>query len=135
MSYIPDELRKFVRQRAKNCCEYCLLSEKFTIKRHEIDHITAEKHGGDAIEVNLCLSCHDCNRHKGSDLTTFDPFTKQIVKLFDPRNQLWSDHFELDGPIIRGISSTGRATVNLLQVNDEPRVLERLLLIAQGLYP
>ncbi|MCA0452829.1 MAG: HNH endonuclease [Chloroflexi bacterium] len=135
MTHIPDTLRILVRQRANNNCEYCLLNERFTIKRHEIDHITAEKHGGDTIDSNLCLSCHDCNRHKGSDLTTFDPITKQLVRLFDPRNQIWIDHFELDGPITRGKSAIGRATVNLLQMNDEPRVLERLLLIAQGLYP
>jgi hypothetical protein len=111
------------------------MSEQFTIKRHEIDHITAEKHGGDTIEMNLCLSCHDCNRHKGSDLTSIDPLTKQTVGLFNPRTQNWRDHFELDGPIIRGLSPTGRTTLTLLQFNDEARVLERLLLIAQGLYP
>lgn len=44
MSYISSSLRDFVFERANRRCEYCLLHNKYTMKRHEIDHIYAEKH-------------------------------------------------------------------------------------------
>jgi HNH endonuclease len=135
MTYIPDALRRLVRERGRNCCEYCLINEAYTIKRHEIDHIRAEKHLGETVEPNLCLSCHDCNRHKGTDLTTFDPETNENVSLFHPRLDRWSDHFKLDGAIIKPLTPQGRATVRLLSFNDDKRVLERELLIEQGRYP
>ena len=93
MTYIPDRMRRDVFQQAHGCCEYCLLNEIYTIKRHEIDHIYAEKHGGLTILINLCLGCVDCNRHKGSDLASLDPETGEPVFLFHPRRDKWSDPF------------------------------------------
>ena len=135
MTYIADTLRRLVRERAGYRCEYCLINEAYTIKRHEIDHIFAEKHDGLTEESNLCLSCHDCNRHKGTDLTTFDPLTGEKVSLFHPRLDQWHDHFQILEGYIQPITAIGRATTKLLHFNDDTRVLERLLLIAQKRYP
>ena len=93
------------------------------------------KHGGATIAENTALACIDCNRHKGSDLTAIDPISNQIVRVFDPRNQQWHDHFYLDGATILGMSATGRATVIMLRLNDPMRVLERSFLIEVGRYP
>lgn len=125
MSYVSDDLRKLIYTRASNKCEYCLIDELYTIKRHEIDHIVAEKHGGLTNDDNLCLSCFDCNRHKGSDLTSIDPETNTIVRLFNPRTLIWSDHFTYSNGYILGKTSIGRVTANLLQFNNEDRVNER----------
>ncbi len=57
MTYIPDELRRLITERASNRCEYCLMSNDVYILQHEIDHIYAEKHGGETVDENLCLSC------------------------------------------------------------------------------
>jgi len=81
MSYIPESLRQFVYERAKGRCEYCLIRDDDVYSPHEVDHIYAEKHGGATTEANLCLSCFDCNRHKGSDLTSLDPDTGEIARL------------------------------------------------------
>lgn len=70
MTCIPAEIRRAVRERAKGCCEYCRIPEPYTFMTHEVDHIYAEKHGGETLEANLCLSCWICNRHKGTDLTS-----------------------------------------------------------------
>ena len=72
MTYIPESLRRLVRNRAGNCCEYYLLSESDNFLSHEVDHIISEKHGGATEADNLCLSCFDCNRHKGSDIGSID---------------------------------------------------------------
>lgn len=135
MSSIPDELRRFVYNRANGRCEYCLMPADYAVKRHEIDHVRAEKHGGKTLESNLCLSCFQCNRHKGSDLTSIDPLTDQIVPLFDPRLDKWGDHFRLNGAMIEPLTAKGRATVFLLQMNDEDSVDDRQTLMRLGRYP
>lgn len=76
---------------------------------------------------NLALSCLSCNRHKGSDLTSFDPVTGDVTRLFDPRSQVWAEHFELDRGRIRGLSAIGRTTVMLLKFNTPTAVLNRQL--------
>lgn len=134
-SSIPNLLRQLTSDRAKGQCEYCLIHQNFSIYSHEVDHIIAVKHGGQTIAENLALSCLPCNRYKGSDLATFDPLTGEIVPLFNPRTQIWSEHFRLDNGQIIGITPTGRATVFLLKLNEPKRLQIRQILIAQRLYP
>lgn len=126
---IPLSLRQLVIQRARGKCEYCLIHQDVSIYSHEVDHIIALKHGGQTIAENLALSCLPCNRHKGSDLATFDPIGNEIVPLFNPRCQLWTDHFKFDSVRIVGITPTGRATVFLLMLNSPTRLLNRRVLI------
>lgn len=57
MTYISTELRRFVVERAGNCCEYCLLSQENNFLPFEVDHIISEKHSGETSRDNLCLSC------------------------------------------------------------------------------
>jgi HNH endonuclease len=132
LTYIASELRLRVRERADNRCEYCHIPEGYTFHAHEIDHIYAEKHGGETIESNLCLSCWICNRHKGTDLTSFDPDTGIITPLFHPRNDRWKDHFHLNGAVIESLSATGRTTITLLRLNKRERIDERQILIGLG---
>lgn len=101
-----------------------------------IDHVIAEKHGGETAEHNLCLSCYWCNSYKGSDLSSVDwTAGGQIVPLFNPRQQIWSEHFRLDGAHIQPLTASGRVTVYLLRLNAEERLDERELLLALGDYP
>ncbi|NEQ99318.1 MAG: HNH endonuclease [Cyanothece sp. SIO2G6] len=134
-SQISPSLRNAVSQRANAKCEYCQLSQSASIYTHEVDHIIAIKHDGATTLENLALTCLQCNRHKGSDLTTFDPQTGDLVRLFNPRTQVWSDHFGLNGPLIFGKTPIGRATTKLLQLNHSRRLLERQILMEQGDYP
>lgn len=131
---ISAELRKFVIQRASACCEYCLIHQDFSIYTHEVDHIIAVKHSGETTSDNLALSCLSCNRHKGSDFATIDQVTKEIVPLFNPRNQVWDEHFYLKGATIEGKTQIGQGTARLLQFNVPNRVLERQVLINQEQY-
>jgi hypothetical protein len=133
---ISAELRQLVSQRAQGRCEYCLLHEDFSIYTHEVDHVIAQKHDGPTTAENLALSCLSCNRHKGTDLTTFDPATGEIATLFTPRSQVWLEHFLLNNNgSIDGITPTGRATAKLLMFNTPTRILERQILITRGDYP
>src|SRR5207247_5166116 len=100
---------------------------------HQVDHIIAEKHGGQTDADNLALSCIVCNKRKGSDLTSIDPVSGAIVPLFHPRKDRWSSHFQLVGGRVEPLTAIGRATVRLLQLNDPDRVEEREALLAAGL--
>ena len=122
-------------ERSGERCEYCLIPESLTLAVHWVDHIVAEKHGGQTDESNLALSCVLCNQHKGSDLTSIDPEGGQITPLFHPRRDRWLDHFRLAGAHIHPITPVGRATVRLLQLNHPERIEERELLLRLGLLP
>jgi 5-methylcytosine-specific restriction endonuclease McrA len=132
---VPDRLRRLVRERAQGRCEYCLIHELDMYYPHEPDHVIAEKHGGATSLDNLAWSCFYCNRFKGSDLASIDPITHKVVVLFHPREQKWNRHFHLNGALIEGTTSSGRATVTLLRMNDSERVAYRLGLIEIGHYP
>ncbi|WP_437874337.1 HNH endonuclease [Sorangium sp. So ce513] len=135
MKHIPTALRRLVHERAGGACEYCLFPEWLAFAAHEIDHIVAQKHGGGTTEDNLALSCALCNKHKGSDLASFDPETGELVAIFHPRRQRWRDHFQIAGSAIVGLTAGARATVRLLQLNHPNRLAERALLIEAGLIP
>ncbi|MGE0756760.1 MAG: HNH endonuclease [Pirellulaceae bacterium] len=57
MSSRPSaELRRQVVERACNRCEYCLIHQDDGVAAHQIDHVMAEKHGGETTLANLALS-------------------------------------------------------------------------------
>ena len=84
---ISAALRREVRERARERCEYCLLAESQAFFPPEPDHLIALKHGGKTVSANLALACFDCNRFKGSDIASLDPITGELVGLFNPRTQ------------------------------------------------
>jgi hypothetical protein len=132
---ISFSLRQLVIERAQGRCEYCLIHQDFSIYTHEIDHIIAVKHGGQTLSENLALSCLPCNRHKGSDFATLDPNNGEIIRLFNPRLQVWDEHFTLKNAEIIGITDIGQATSRLLMFNTSSRMRSRQSLSDQNLYP
>lgn len=101
---------------------------------HQIDHLIPRKQEGETAEHNLACACIDCNRFKGSDIAAFDLETGVLTMLFNPRTQVWADHFTPDGAIISGQTAVGRVTVRLLRFNDPLRLLQRQVLIDAGQY-
>ena len=120
------QTRDFVQRRAGNRCEYCRIPQAvnafFTF---HVEHIVAVQHQGTDDTENLAFACHRCNAYKGTNLSSVDPETAQIVALFHPRREEWRDHFEQAGGVVRGLTSTGRATVRLLNMNAPHRVESR----------
>jgi hypothetical protein len=95
----------------------------------QIDHVLAEKHGGETVESNLALACTQCNRHKGPNIAGFDAETSQIVRLFNPRADTWEEHFEAGGPRLRGKTAIGRVTVDVSRMNGADQLLVRNALL------
>ncbi|MBX3059232.1 MAG: HNH endonuclease [Anaerolineae bacterium] len=125
--YIPKEWRTAVIERANGRCEYCL-KPQVSYFAHEVDHVTARKHGGETTLDNLAFACFECNRNKGSDIASVDPESGELTFLFNPRTQKWNDHFHLLDGRIEPLTAYGRVTVFLLQLNHEGRVQERVAL-------
>ena len=110
--------RKFVRSRARNRCEYYQLLQRNSVLPHEIDHIRAKKHHGPTTNDNTCLSCARCNAAKGSNVAGYDPATGELVPLFNPRRDVWNEHFAWDGAILVGRSAVGRSyKIDVLRIN------------------
>lgn len=133
-TYISAKLRRLVIKRAENTCEYCLIHEDDTFFGCQIDHILSEKHGGLTESENLALSCTFCNLHKGSDIASVSS-AGELVRFFDPRTDQWSEHFALDGAIIKSSTAIGEVTARILQFNSHERQLERKALTEVGRYP
>jgi hypothetical protein len=118
--------------RARRRCEYCRLPQAESELPFSIDHIKARKHQGTTTLDNLALACTFCNLHKGPNIGGSDPVTGQFCRLFNPRNDRLADHFRWDGLKIRGITSIGRVTVEVLVMNAEEQLAARRILLRSG---
>ena len=118
---VSNQSRQLVRRRAKYLCEYCHSPEFLSPDRFTIDHLTPKSLGGSDDIDNLALACSRCNSRRYNFTTGIDLETQQEVPLFNPRQHLWADHFiwTADGLSILGITTTGRATCDRLDMNDK----------------
>lgn len=136
-SYIPKSLREQVTIDARSRCGYCQTAARITGTPMEIDHIVPESLGGSTDRANLWLSCSMCNDHKGNRIAAPDPQTAEVVRFFDPRQQIWQEHFEwsAEGDLIIGKSATGRATTSALRLNRAELVEARRGWVIAGWHP
>ena len=130
-------LRRLVVERARGCCEYCLSQANFSTQPFSVEHIFPLDKGGLTESDNLALSCQGCNNHKYNKTEGIDPITRQMVELYHPRRQAWSDHFAWndDYTLILGLTPTGRATVETLHLNRTGIVNLRRVLYAVRQHP
>lgn len=66
-----------------------------------------------------------------------EPKTQRRLRLFNPRLQIWNEHFRWsdDYGLVLGKTPTGRATVAALKMN-QPRIVQiRLIWASLGLHP
>ena len=89
---------------------------------------------GSSEEQNLAWSCVHCNISKGVNIAGYDPITKQLTPLFNPRTQHWDAHFRLNGAVIEGTTPIGRVTVKILSINEPEMIQARQTLIEKGLF-
>jgi hypothetical protein len=137
MSSLNKQLRRRIQDQAKNRCGYCQSQQQYVLGKLEIDHIIPVAAGGTNNEENLWLACRLCNSYKGVQTETADPLSGKLVKLFNPRQQGWADHFAWtdDGDQIIGLTPCGRATVIALQLNNVVAVMVRRAWVRAGWHP
>jgi hypothetical protein len=133
-SYVSESIRRLVRERAQNRCEYYGMTQEIQGATFHIEHIVSRRKGGKDGADNLALACPSCNFQKSDHVESKDPETGEIVPLFHPRRDEWEEHFESEDLRIIGITPVGRATVALLNLNSERRLLIRGIEQALGLH-
>ena len=126
-----------VADRAFHRCEYCHAPELVFNFPFEVEHIVPTSRGGTNAEINLALACRSCNLRKGIRISEIDPESNIEVRLFNPREDLWEEHFQVNSEtgLIIGITSIGRVTVKCLELNSQSQVIARQLWIRLGLFP
>lgn len=134
---IPEAVRQRVRAVAGERCGYCLSPQQLVMGQLEIEHLIPRACGGSDEETNLWLSCSLCNRYKGTQVEATDPLTGEVAPLYNPRTNNWGEHFSwsADGAKIVDLTTTGRATVAALRLNNELAVEVRRNWILAGWHP
>src|SRR5262245_17016637 len=117
MSNIPTFLRRLVIRRAGGRCEYCGLSQAGQEATFHVDHIIPVAADGKTVAENLALACVSCSLRKGARQTAIDPVTANKAPLFNPQLDIWTEHFQWDDVRLIGLTATGRATINALDMN------------------
>lgn len=86
---------------------------------------------------NLAFSCQQCNNHKYTAVEHSDPTNGRVVPLFNPRRESWAQHFAWDFSYTKivGMTGSGRATVDRLNLNRDGVVNLRRLLFEKNLHP
>lgn len=137
MASISTRLRNRVAARANHRCEYCLTSQRVTGAQMHVEHIVPIAHGGTSHEDNLCLACAWCNSFKATAIRAVDPISRRKVGLFNPRTDIWGEHFYWsdDSALIIGLSAKGRATISALRMNNEFIVPARRQWVIAGWHP
>jgi 5-methylcytosine-specific restriction endonuclease McrA len=96
----PEQILAFKVSEAmqERGCEYCHQPELFSPYSYHVDHILpVKRHGGSEGLDNLAWACFECNTNKAGDISRYDYETKELTPLYNPRTQLWDDHFEMQG--------------------------------------
>ena len=124
------QLRRLVRHRAGDRCEYCRIAADLDEVAFHVEHVIPRQHGGGTSLENLALACQRCNAHKGPNLTGIDPQAGTIERLFNPRQDRWHDHFtSLADGTLAPLTAVGRVTIAVLSMNAGQR---RRLRVASG---
>jgi hypothetical protein len=136
-SRIPKALRQKITEHARHRCGYCLTSEFVVGAPMEVDHLIPLSLGGPTDERNLWLACPLCNEHKSDRIAAIDPQSGVTVRLFNPRIEIWIDHFTWNENADRivGLTPTGRATVIALNLNRPSLVRARQAWVLVGWHP
>jgi 5-methylcytosine-specific restriction endonuclease McrA len=129
--------RQAVARRARRLCEYCRSPDRYAPDPFSIDHVQPQARGGSHRISNLAYACAGCNGRKHTAIEARDPATGEIVPLYHPRRDRWSDHFAWseDSAEILGHTAVGRATIARLELNRPHLTNLRRLLHAIGVHP
>jgi hypothetical protein len=134
LSAIPKVLRDQIAERDKGRCSYCHLSQIGQSAVFHVNHVRPKSRGGETEESNLVLQCPYCSLHKSDKIAAIDSETSTEVLLFHPLFGHWQEHFAIArNGTCRGITPTGRATVEALNMNDPLPVIARAIQIHLGL--
>ena len=134
---VRGRVRDAVFKRAGYRCEYCRTPMAYTIQPFVAEHIIPVAKGGKSVMDNLACACGGCNGHKYAKIEAFDPAEAILVPLYNPRGNIWYQHFtwNADFTQIIGLTPIGRASVEALQLNRAGLMNIRRLMVLGGEHP
>jgi hypothetical protein len=111
--------------------------ELYSPDSFSVEHIIPLVKGGTHDLENLAWSCQGCNSRKYVSIEALDAVTGQTVPLYHPRRDRWFVHFAWneDYTLVIGLTATGRATLEKLQLNRLGVVNLRRVLVSLELHP
>lgn len=135
--YISKNLKQQISRHFADCCAYCRNAYVLMPVTFECEHIIPLSAGGKTVFENLCLACPMCNRYKSNHQQAPDPKTEEIVSLFHPHLQVWTEHFTWNenATEIIGLTAVGRATISTLKMNRPDLVRVRAMWVELGEHP
>jgi len=125
-----NQLKELVFNRSEGLCEYCKSPANISPQPFVVEHIIPKSKGGKTSAENLVHSCQGCNNYKYNKISGIDVITNVEAGLFNPRTQLWNEHFVGSDDVLEilGITATGRITIEILKMNRiELQNLRKLL--------
>jgi hypothetical protein len=130
-------LRALVEKRAGRRCEYCQAPQAVCGYRYHLEHILPVSQGGPDTPANRALACAARNLAKVDKIRGVDRQSGAAIALFDPRRQAWEEHFhwDEDRETLLGLTPTGRATIQALDLNNDFRKEVRRLWFETGWLP
>ena len=134
---VPKKKKAQIEKRANGLCEYCKLPHDLSSSPFVIEHILPISKGGTDDIENLALACSACNGSKYNKTEAFDEISEKIVPLFNPRKEVWNEHFAWNDNFseIIGLSDKGKATIQTLKMNRERTIRIRKFLFLVGKHP
>jgi hypothetical protein len=116
-----------VAKRAGHICEYCHAPEAVFNFPFEVEHIYPQALGGETNEENLALSCRSCNIYKSDRISIIDEETKTEIRFFNPRLDIWTEHFifQKDSGEISAATEIGEVTIDCLKINSRAQIEAR----------
>jgi HNH endonuclease len=135
--YITTSEQQEVVNRANRRCEYCQCPMDYSSQSFVFEHIIPVAKGVETSLANLALACGGCNSYKYTKQDAIDPTSSENVPLYHPRQDIWIEQFvwSEDGLEIVGITPTGRATIDALNLNQSGVKNIRRLLVMVDLHP
>src|SRR4051812_30184036 len=109
------ETQRQAEERADRRCEYCLMHQALQGATFHIEHVVPTSRGGASDLNNLAWACPGCNLRKSDRTEVADPETGTVVRLFNPRRDRWTEHFQFQEYRIVGRTPIARATVEALE--------------------
>jgi len=131
------QTKNLIFESSNGLCEYCHSQAEYSFAAYSIEMIVPQSKDGQMETRNLAFVCQGCSNHKYKKTEGFDSVTNETVKFFNPRIDVWKEHFAWneDTSLLVGLTAKGRATIKELKMNRPTLIELRAILVRLGKHP
>lgn len=131
------QTKNLIFESSNGLCEYCHSQAEYSFAAYSIEMVVPKSKEGQMETRNLAFVCQGCSNHKYRKTEGFDSVTNETVKFFNPRIDVWKEHFAWneDTSLLVGLTAKGRATIKELKMNRPTLIELRAILVRLGKHP